>query len=107
MAKPLQLSDKSKKIVQNRDGQRCNNCGSTFALSWSHIVRKSRKPQLYDNPNNVVIHCMDCHHIWDNGSHQQRVKLRTYEQLKAKCKELDQKSYELLIVLDKSIFYEP
>lgn len=37
----------------------CNNCGTTYRLSHSHLVKASRDSALYVQKENMVYHCLD------------------------------------------------
>ncbi len=71
------LKDTTKRIVQKKYN-RCFECGSTFGLSYSHILKKIWYED-YNDPDNIVLDCMDCHHIWDNGTFVQKAKMNSLE----------------------------
>lgn len=63
----------------------CENCGSTFALSFHHLIRRSRGGE--NNTYNIMLLCGECHHKADNASKYkefnamliQKAGLRSYE----------------------------
>lgn len=72
------LKDTTKRIVQQRH-RRCFECGSTFGLTYSHILKKRWYPD-YNDPDNIVLDCIDCHHVWDNGTFEQKAKMKSLNQ---------------------------
>tara|TARA_R100000742_G_C4279010_1_gene102648 strand:- start:438 stop:776 length:339 start_codon:yes stop_codon:yes gene_type:complete len=53
----------------------CTGCGrSDVPLSHSHIIPRSRRPDLQTDKNNITYHCLSmgerrgCHEIWDSGN---------------------------------------
>lgn len=40
-------------------------------IYFSHIIPKSRKPDLRLDPDNIEILCTEHHHIWDFGTRDQ------------------------------------
>lgn len=43
----------------------CENCGSTFALAFHHLIRRSKGGQ--NDISNIMLLCAKCHHEADNG----------------------------------------
>lgn len=76
-SKSTGISELTKKKVQAKHC-RCFECQSTFGLSYSHILKKQWYSN-YDDPDNIVLDCIDCHHIWDNGTFLQKSKLNSID----------------------------
>lgn len=109
MKKDVKLSEKTKKEVIERSGNWCFECGTPYGLDWSHLVRKSAltrygQQELYDDARNVVRDCRDCHTIWDNGAHEKRKAMQSYETRKEMVKAISAKGYSMLDALDKRTF---
>lgn len=53
----------------------CTGCGTGRSLTHSHIIRRSRRPDLIAEFKNISYHCRKCHRLWDSGdiSNMQRV----------------------------------
>lgn len=47
---------KKRRIILNRDGWRCQNCGAKYFLEVHH-----KKSEENDDPNNLITLCHDCH----------------------------------------------
>ena len=73
-AKACDITQKVKKIVWERDGECCIICGNPVAMPNSHYIRRSQGGLGIEE--NVATMCMNCHHIYDNGSgeRQERIK---------------------------------
>lgn len=56
----------------------CTGCGSTSALTHSHIIPVSRRKDLELEKDNITYHCLDCHTIWEHGTLQEKQKLHDY-----------------------------
>jgi len=56
--------DKFKKEYEDKPW--CEYCSSKFALSFHHIVRRSKGGT--NDPDNIVLLCAKCHHRADNAS---------------------------------------
>lgn len=76
----------------------CHGCGTRENLSFSHLIPRSRRPDLIADERNVVLHCMDygerkgCHSKWEEGD----VTLPDYERNMKAIKQMDLQYYELL-----------
>ena len=73
----------------------CASCASFQSPTNSHLVPRSRRPDLITEPRNIVIHCLVCHPIWESPD---RVGMTDYEDNMAVVKELDSEYYHLLIM---------
>lgn len=74
------LSDESYKNMKTEfvnekkenDEYFCSGCGNPNTLSLSHLIRRSRRPDLVDVKENMALHCMvgldggeGCHQKWE------------------------------------------
>tara|TARA_R110000744_G_scaffold327818_1_gene433525 strand:- start:263 stop:598 length:336 start_codon:yes stop_codon:yes gene_type:complete len=54
-------------------GHYCTGCGTTEALSHSHIIPRSRNKKLELDINNITYHCLGnekkkgCHQLWESN----------------------------------------
>lgn len=72
----------------------CSGCGSgKIPLSHSHLIPRSRRPDLVTCKENIVYHCMDfngregCHNIWE---HKGGIGLKDYYDNMNILKKLDE-----------------
>lgn len=85
------LKDTTKRIVQQRH-RRCFECGSTFGLTYSHILKKQWYSD-YNDPDNIVLDCIDCHHVWDNGTFEQKARMSSLMRRIEIIKKIQEKTY--------------
>lgn len=84
-----------KEILNERDN-RCDECGTTQRLSFSHLISRSRRPDLIDCKENIVLHCMTygddkgCHERWEAGDKT----MKTWGKNLEIVKKLDEKEYK-------------
>ena len=59
----------------------CRGCGNTHSLSLSHLIRRSRRPDLVDLKENMTFHCLvradgsqGCHDRWESISEMSVLK---------------------------------
>lgn len=63
---------------------RCTGCGTTRRLSHSHIIARSRRPDLIQDPANISYQCLSwgaetgCHDVWEHGSYAAKCRLRDF-----------------------------
>lgn len=62
----------------------CETCGCTDSpLSHSHTLPEGEFPELASEQDNMVYECYghsaSCHYIWENGSIEQKLELRTFK----------------------------
>ena len=68
----------------------CDECGRTDRLSFSHLIARSKRPDLIAEKKNIVLHCMSfdgdtgCHERWEAGDKT----MKTFEKLTNIVKEL-------------------
>ena len=55
------------------------------AFYFSHILSKGSHPAYKLNKDNIMLNCMDCHVLWDNGDAS---KLKHYDKQKEIKQEL-------------------
>lgn len=98
--KQRQIDAKLKKLFMNvilpKFNGRCSGCLWTRNLTPSHVIRRSKRPDLVLEPRNVKPHCIDCHVSWDSGNPQEMKKLLDYEDNMEYIKEVDPCYYERL-----------
>ena len=103
------VSDKQKKekrllsIIYNQialeRGHYCNGCGrSDVPLSHSHIIPRSRRPDLVTDKRNITYHCLSldrkgCHDMWES---KDRIKLLDYHKNMEYILEVDTEYYFLI-----------
>ena len=89
------------KEIANERGHYCTGCGrSDVPLSHSHIIPRSRRPDLITEKRNITFHCLvreddsiGCHQRWEG---KQRVELMDYERNMEYIKEVDKEYYYLI-----------
>ena len=75
---------------------RCTGCGSPNSLTPSHIIRRSKRPDLITERRNIKPHCVRCHNMWDTGNIGVMRVLRDFDQNMAYIKEVDIQYYNRL-----------
>jgi len=111
-----QVSDKQKIIkaaikqaydeIAEERAHMCTGCGTYDRLSHSHIISRSRRPDLAADKRNITYHCMDglnflesvkgCHTIWEHGTLEEKQALLDYDQMIAYIQEVDPSYYHIL-----------
>ncbi|QIK70867.1 HNH endonuclease [Erysipelothrix sp. HDW6C] len=74
--KALEITQKTKKIVWERDGECCINCGEPQAMPNSHVIPRSKGGLGIEQ--NVVTHCASCHRIMDQGVDEERTAMKNH-----------------------------
>ena len=90
------------KLISETRGYYCTGCGrSNVPLSHSHIIPRSRRPDLVCDINNITYHCLigpdnskGCHSIWES---KERYKLLDYHKNMEYILENDLEYYYLII----------
>lgn len=67
-AKALDINQKVKKDVWERDGHRCILCGNQEAMPNAHIIPRSANGMGIEE--NVVTLCRECHRRYDQSIHR-------------------------------------
>jgi len=88
-----------KEIAKER-GHYCTGCGRRdLPLSHSHIIPRSRRPDLVTDKRNITYHCLDtngrkgCHTIWEGV---ERFKLLDYMKKMEYISEVDSEYFHLI-----------
>ena len=88
------------KEIELERGHYCSGCGrSDVPLSHSHLIPRSRRPDLITDKRNITYHCLSmggtvgCHDKWEG---KQRIELLDYERNMNYIKEVDQEYYYLI-----------
>jgi 5-methylcytosine-specific restriction endonuclease McrA len=57
--------------------------------NFMHVLAKglNKYPKFKLNPENLILACSDCHHIWDNARHKTTKEFDFVYKLEAKLKE--------------------
>ena len=102
------ISDKQKKInsqlkkvykeLELERGHYCTGCGKTGNLSHSHLIPRSRRPDLVTDKRNITYHCLSldrkgCHDMWET---KERIKLLDYHKNMEYILEVDTEYYFLI-----------
>ena len=93
-----QLKKVYKEIKEER-GHYCTGCGCSDALSHSHLIPRSRRPDLVTDKRNITYHCLSigerkgCHEIWES---KERYKLLDYHKNMEYILEVDTEYYFLI-----------
>jgi len=56
----------------------CKGCSETKVLTASHIIRKTARDDLKTSPDNITLHCVDCHAAWDSNDISRMIKLNDF-----------------------------
>ena len=101
--KQSKVNRKLKKIYKEISLERphyCTGCGqSNVPLSHSHLIPRSRRPDLTTDKNNITYHCLSigerrgCHDIWESN---ERYKLLDYHRNMEYILEVDTEYYFLI-----------
>ena len=100
-SKNVELKEAYDLMSETRE-HKCTGCGSRYNLSHSHIIPRSRRPDLVSDSNNITYHCLTkngepgCHDIWEHGTLEEKKNLWDYEELMSYIMEVDQEWYFLL-----------
>ena len=94
-----ELTKVYKEIAEER-GHYCTGCGRRdLPLSHSHIIPRSRRPDLVTDKRNITYHCLDsngrvgCHTIWEGV---ERYQLLDYMSNMSYIMEVDLEYYNLI-----------
>ena len=89
--------------MANTREHKCTGCGRYKApLSHSHIIPRSRRPDLTTDIKNITYHCLSmaenigCHDIWEHGTTEEKQMMLDYETNMEYVKSVDSEYYELM-----------
>lgn len=92
-----------KEIKRERE-EKCEGCGNLKYLSPSHLIPRSRRPDLIADKRNIRFHCMEglfgkkgCSIIWESGSLEEKQGMFDFEENIEFIKEVDLEYYNCLI----------
>jgi hypothetical protein len=79
----------------------CESCGEKledvlYPNNFSHVIRKSRNKSIRLNKLNIMLECIDCHYVWDNGTWKERMEMKSWNRKLEIIKELDIEYYNLI-----------
>lgn len=77
----LDISEKVKKEVWERDNHCCIVCGSPYAMPNAHYI--SRSHGGLGIPENIFTACIVCHNRYDNGDGRKEIGMIVKEYLKS------------------------
>ena len=63
------------KAVRERDGNKCQRCGSERALNGAHIFGKKAHPATRHDVENGICLCWPCHRWW---AHQEPIEFAEF-----------------------------
>lgn len=78
---------KIKQRLLNETGGICRICGG-YGNDTAHLLPKSRYPEYYLEPRNLVILCRNCHFLYDNDicfRKQQKSLIRQTNEFALEC----------------------
>lgn len=94
-AKAKAITPKVKKAVMERDMDddgyvRCIICSSPYGLPEAHFIGRAQGGLGVEE--NIISLCRNCHYLFDNGSREQRTRLKNMarEYLKSKYTDWDE-----------------
>lgn len=92
-----------REVLIEYDG-RCTGCDGNKQLTLSHIIRRSKRPDLITTKENIKPHCVRCHNLWDSGDLFEMMKLKDFEDNLRYIFNTDREYYERLKLraLDKA-----
>jgi hypothetical protein len=83
----------------------CTGCGRRdVPLSHSHIIARSRRPDLIAAPDNITYQCLSmgqlkgCHDTWEHGDFEQKKMLEDFEDRMLYIYRTDIKYFNLLLL---------
>lgn len=80
--KAVDIKQSTKRVVWERDNERCILCGSHQAMPNAHFI--SRAKQGLGIEQNIVTLCVVCHHNYDNTPQRESLGIMIESYLKAK-----------------------
>lgn len=88
-----------KKVCGKKTGEYnfCSGCGRpgvpNKSLDPSHIIKRSLRPDLITEPENLVWDCRACHVVWDDGPLSEKIKLANFSERISYMKKADIKYF--------------
>jgi diadenosine tetraphosphate (Ap4A) HIT family hydrolase len=91
-------------MAESRE-HKCTGCGQYYnvvPLSHSHIIPRSRRPDLVATYENITYHCLSmgenlgCHDIWEHGTTEEKKMMMDYEENMDYIRRADREYYNLL-----------
>ena len=89
----------------------CRGCGNPNSLSLSHLIRRSRRPDLTDAKENMTFHCIvrpdgseGCHQMWEKFSDM--VELDDFDDNMMVIRKLDPEYYWIIVNKLREMGYE-
>lgn len=93
----LELKEVYKELAEERE-HICTGCGTTQALSHSHLIPRSRRKDLETDKKNITYHCLiSCHNIWEHGTMEEKFKLLDFDENMAYIEKADKVYYNILM----------
>ena len=90
-------------IKAESEEKKCTGCDRyDVPLSFSHIIPRSRRPDLTAEYNNITFHCLSmgenlgCHDIREHGSADEKMMMMDYDKNMSYIREVDTEYYNLL-----------
>ena len=93
------------KLMAETREHKCTGCDQYYnvvPLSHSHIIPRSRRPDLVAELSNITYHCLSmgnnigCHEIYENGTPEEKRMLIDYESNMDYIRRVDKEYYNLL-----------
>ena len=72
VSKACDISPSVRRIVRDRDKDRCIICGSHQGLQIAHYISRGRLG--LGIPENLAVMCIRCHGAYDNGKYHSEIK---------------------------------
>ena len=99
------------KEKKDNDEYFCSGCGNPNTLSLSHLIRRSRRPDLVDVKENMALHCMvgldggeGCHQKWETM--EGMVELDDFDDNMKIVRRLDPELYWIIVGKLREYGYE-
>lgn len=73
--KIIVTADTYKKVIE-RDKYRCRLCGTSQNLHLHHIIYRSEKKDLINEPSNCIMLCFKCHELVHSNKKEWQPKLK-------------------------------
>lgn len=97
--------------AQENETYYCRGCGNPANLSLSHLIRRSRRPDLTDVKENMTFHCLvrqddstGCHDMWETMEHM--IELEDFDDNMSIVRRLDPEYYWIIVNKLREMGYE-